>query len=104
MANNIPSASKKAIGLAFVLTLGSSGGLTGSFIYSDTQAPRFLSGLGVSCGFAGVALLVALGLLLSFSLENRSRRNTPEEVVRATYTEKELKNMGHKSPLFRYTL
>lgn len=104
ISNNIVSAGRRAVGLAFVMTLGASGGLTGSFMYVESQQPQYPLGFGLSCGLSGGAVLVSLLLLLSFWQENRKRENMSEAGIREAYTEEQLHQMGEKSPLFRYTL
>ncbi|KAF7550264.1 hypothetical protein G7046_g8078 [Stylonectria norvegica] len=104
LANNIITPDRRAIGLAFSMAVGSLGGLTGSMIYVEHQAPEFTLGVGISCGLAGLGLLVVLGLGLSFWRQNRIRAAMSDVEIREAYSESELRALGEKSPLFQYTL
>lgn len=96
VSNNIALSSRRAIGLAFVMALGSIGGLTGSFIYVEEQAPSFPLGFKVSCALAGAGFVVSLILTVSYWLENRKRALMSEAEIMSTYSEKELRKMGEK--------
>jgi MFS family permease len=104
VSNNIVSSSRRAVGLAFVMSVGSLGGLTGSFIYIEAQAPHFYLGYNMSCGFACLGLALALVLMVSYWKENQRRQRLDHDNIQAAYSEKELHEMGEANPLFRFTL
>ncbi|KAF9880140.1 major facilitator superfamily transporter [Colletotrichum karsti] len=103
-ANNLAPASRRAIGVAFNICVGNIGGIIGSYMYLDSEKPKYYTGFGLSLAFGGSGLIVALLLELSYKWGNDKRDKISEEEVRAKYTERELLEMGDKSPLFRYTL
>ena len=104
VSNNMGNAGRRAIAIAFVMGLGSIGGLTGSFIYIEKEKPTYETAYSISLSLAVMAILVIGGLTLSYHLDNKKRDRVSSETVRSTYSEEELREMGDKSPLFRYTL
>lgn len=104
VSNNLGTATRRAIGIAFVMGLGSIGGLTGSFIYIEKDSPEFHKAFGISLGFASLALMSIGILTLSYWWDNRRRAQLTLEDVKAVYSEEQLREMGDKSPFFRYTL
>ncbi|KAL8310287.1 hypothetical protein RB597_010216 [Gaeumannomyces tritici] len=103
-ANNLAPASRRAIGVAFNIGVGNLGGIVGSYIYLDTEAPRYPTGFGLSLAFGCSGLLVALLLELSYKWGNKRKEAWTEADAHARYSEDELIKLGDKSPLFRYTL
>lgn len=103
-SNNLAPASRRAIGVAFNICVGNIGGIIGSYMYLDSEKPKYYTGFGLSLAFGGSGVIVALLLELSYKWENNRRDKMSEAEVRAKYTEEELMRMGDKSPLFRYTL
>lgn len=104
VSNNLGTATRRAIGIAFVMGLGSIGGLTGSFIYDEKDSPKFHKAYGLSLGFATLALITTGVLTLSYWWDNKKRDKVTDDEVKTSYTEEQLREMGDKSPLFRYTL
>ncbi|KAL8364835.1 hypothetical protein RB595_003894 [Gaeumannomyces hyphopodioides] len=103
-ANNLAPASRRAIGIAFNTGVGNLGGIVGSYIYLDTEAPRYPTGFGLSLAFGCSGLLVALLLELSYKWGNKRKEAWTEADAHERYSEDELIKMGDKSPLFKYTL
>ena len=104
VSNNFGTAGRRAVGLAFVMGIGSLGGLTGSFMYDEGDSPHFHMAFGLSLGFAMMGLMLVAALVFSYWRANKKREEMVETEVRAKYTETQLVEMGDKSPLFRYTL
>lgn len=104
VSNNLGTATRRAIGIAFVMGLGSIGGLTGSFIYDEKDSPEFHKAFGLSLGFAALAIIAIGVLTVSYWWDNRKRAKITLEEVKSDYSEEQLREMGDKSPLFRYTL
>lgn len=103
-SNNLTPSNRRAIGLALNICIGNTGGIIGSYMFIDSEAPKYYTGFGLSLALGGSAMILALLLELSFMWENKKRAKISEEEVRAKYTEEQLLDMGDKSPLFRYTL
>ena len=103
-ANNLAPASRRAIGVAFNICVGNIGGIIGSYMYLDREAPTYFTGYGLSLAFGASGMIVAFMLELSYKWGNTRREKISEEEVSANYSEDDLIKMGDKSPLFRYTL
>ncbi|PTB61871.1 MFS general substrate transporter [Trichoderma citrinoviride] len=98
------SSGRRAIGLAFCICMGNIGGIIGSFMYLDNEAPAYPTGFGLSLAFGASGVIAAIVLELSYIWANKEKSKIPEEVVRAQYTEDELLRLGDKSLLFKYLL
>lgn len=103
-ANNLAGAAKRAMGVALLIGIGNIGGIIGSYIYIDTQAPAYPAGYGGSLAFGAAGLIAALGLEFALIRINKKRAAMSEEEIRAKYSDEELERMGDRSPLYRYTL
>lgn len=102
--NNLAGPAKRAMGIGWMTGVGNMGGITGSFIFIEKEAPTYPTGFGASLGFAAGG--VAAALLLEFLLWSINKKNDKlsEEDVHAQFSEEDLDCMGDKSPLFKYTL
>ncbi|KXT09743.1 hypothetical protein AC579_9322 [Pseudocercospora musae] len=98
--SNLAGPTKRAIGIGYLTCFGNMGGITGSFIFIEDEAPRYRTGFGSSLGFAGAGILACL--VLEGCLWWINRRDEREDDTR--WTEEELEAMGDKSPRFRYML
>ncbi|KAI9148893.1 transporter [Paramyrothecium foliicola] len=102
-ANNIAPASRRAIGIALMNCVGNIGGIVGSFMYLESEKPKYHTGFGLSLAFGGSGIIVALLLEWSYKTANAKKARIAEE-AKAKYTEEELFEMGDRSPLFKYVL
>ncbi|KAL3294932.1 high-affinity nicotinic acid transporter [Colletotrichum asianum] len=102
--NNLAGPTKRAQGIAYMICLGSIGGIVGSFIYREDESPKYPTGFGSSFAFAGLGVVACFVLEFLFWNINRKRDKFTEEEIRAKYSDDELQMMGDRSPLFRYTL
>ncbi|CZT16308.1 related to permease of the major facilitator superfamily [Ramularia collo-cygni] len=102
--NNLAGAEKRATGIAFMIMIGNSGGIAGSFIFLQSEAPRYPTGFGSSLGFACAGLCAAFLLEFLYWAHNRRNEHLTEEAAIAQYGEEELERLGDKSPLFKYAL
>ncbi|EXJ68458.1 uncharacterized protein A1O5_08250 [Cladophialophora psammophila CBS 110553] len=108
IANNLAPSSKRAVGMALLISVGNMGGICGSNIYFSAQAPKYPTGFGVSLGICALGIVAAFILRVAYQRENKLRDDLlareGEEAIKAKYTEQELLDMGDKSPFYRYTL
>jgi hypothetical protein len=104
VSNNLSPASRRAVGLALNISLGNCGGIMGSYMFFDSDAPVYATGFGISLGFAVSGLLVALLVEITYKTGNRKKARMTDSEIRDTYSHDELLRMGDKSPLFKYTL
>ncbi|OJJ07726.1 hypothetical protein ASPVEDRAFT_877783 [Aspergillus versicolor CBS 583.65] len=102
--SNLAGPTKRAMGIAYMISMGNAGGIPGSYIYFDSEAPKYPTGFGVSLGIAALGVCSALTLELTYTALNKSRKRICVEEVYETYTQDELDAMGDRSPLFKYTL
>ena len=102
-ANNIAPSSRRAIGIALMNCVGNVGGIVGSFMYLETEKPKYPTGFGLSLAFGATGLIVALLLEWSYKVANARKAKLVEE-AKIRYTEEELFDMGDKSPLFKHVL
>ncbi|KAJ6016122.1 hypothetical protein N7540_010713 [Penicillium herquei] len=107
-ANNLAPSSKRAVGLALLVTIGNFGGFIGSNIFLQSQAPKYPAGFGTCLGILIISTGSTIALRVALQMENKRRDefmiDKSAENVRAQYTDAEWIELGDKSPLFRYTL
>ncbi|KAI1337038.1 putative MFS transporter [Xylariaceae sp. FL0016] len=103
-ANNLAPSKRRAIGVAFNICVGNIGGIIGSYMYFDADAPQYYTGFGLSLALGATGLVNVILLELSYKWGNKKKARMSEEEIRSKYTEDELLQMGDKSPLFKYTL
>lgn len=102
-ANNIAPASRRAIGIALMNCVGNIGGIVGSFMYLESEKPKYPTGFGLSLAFGASGFMVAILLEWSYRVTNKRKAELVEE-AKVKYTEEELFDMGDKSPLFKHVL
>ena len=101
---NTPDPSKRSVNIGLLVCFGNIGGLIGSYIYVDHEAPRYPTGYGTSLAFASAGAIAATVLEFLLKRDNSRKAQITEEEVRDRYSDEELERMGEKSPLFKYAL
>lgn len=101
---NTPDPTKRSISIGLLVCIGNIGGLIGSYIYLDREAPRYPTGYGTSLTFATTGIVAATLLEFLLRRSNQKKALMTDEEVRERYTEEEMHHMGEKSPLFKYAL
>jgi len=108
IGNSLAPSSKRAVGMALLISVGNMGGIMGSNVYLSREAPKYTTGFSASLAMCCTAILMTLVLRWAYAKENRKRDELiaehGEEAIRARYSEQELLLMGDKSPFYRYTL
>lgn len=101
---NTPDPAKRSVNIGLLVCVGNIGGLIGSYIYLEREAPRYPVGYGTSLAFglAGIVAVILLETLLKRA--NVEKSKITEEEVRQRYSEEDLVRMGENSPLFKYAL
>ncbi|OJI99297.1 hypothetical protein ASPVEDRAFT_26118 [Aspergillus versicolor CBS 583.65] len=102
--NNLASLKCCTISSAFITCIDNTGGIIGSYMYLDKEAPIYLTGFGLLLAFGESALLVATLFELFFMYGNKRNANLTETGIREKYTDEQLLAMGGRSPLFNCTL
>ncbi len=95
---NISPHTKRATALAFMLSVGNSGGAISGQIYRSQDAPRYIFGHAINLGFCVMGLITAGILFIALRLENRRRDrlygpvdiNNKEEDLTTTTTKKQI--------------
>lgn len=108
VGNNLAPSSKRAVGMALLISVGNMGGICGSNIYIAREAPNYTTGFSVSLAMCVCGIVAAFVLRRVYDRDNKRRdeliANKTEEEVLAQYSEQELLDLGDKNPFFRYTL
>ncbi|KAF8854579.1 MFS general substrate transporter [Acephala macrosclerotiorum] len=107
VGNNLVPSSKRAVGMALMISIGNMGGICGSNIYFAAEEPKYPAEFGTSLGICAAGIVAAFILRKAYQRENRRRDELlvreGEEATRAKYTEQELLDLGDLSPFYRYT-
>lgn len=107
-ANSLAPSSKRAVGMALLISVGNMGGIMGSNIYLAREKPKYTTGFAASLAMCCAAVAMTFVLRWAYARENRKRdqliQEHGEEAIRARYTDEDLLMLGDKSPFFRYTL
>ncbi|KAH7317107.1 major facilitator superfamily domain-containing protein [Stachybotrys elegans] len=101
---NTPGPTKRSVNIGLLICIGNIGGLIGSYIYLDSEAPRYPTGYGTSLSFAGAGIVAASLLEFLLARGNARKARMTEAEIREKYSQEELQRMGEKSPLFKYAL
>ncbi|KIW54648.1 hypothetical protein PV05_06996 [Exophiala xenobiotica] len=108
VANNLAPSSKRAVGMALLISVGNMGGICGSNIYFSAEAPDYPTGFGVCLAICVLSIISAYILRVAYRRENKRRdeyvAQEGEAAIKARYTEQELLDLGDRSPFYRYTL
>ncbi|EAU39624.1 conserved hypothetical protein [Aspergillus terreus NIH2624] len=102
--SNIPNPTKRAMGIGYLICAGNAGGLIGSFIYKQNEAPRYVTGYGNSLAFVSTGIVACLVLECILYYLNQKKAQLSATEVHARYTDEQLRELGEKSPLFQYKL
>jgi hypothetical protein len=108
IANSLAPSSKRAVGMALLISVGNMGGIMGSNIYLDREKPKYTTGFSVSLAMCLVAIAMTYFLRISYKKENDKRAaliaEHGEEAIRARYSDEQMLELGDRSPFFKYTL
>lgn len=108
IGNSLAPSSKRAVGMALLISVGNMGGIMGSNIYLAREAPKYRTGFAASLAMCCLAIIMTFVLRWAYSRENAKRdaliATEGEDAVRARYSPEELLLLGDKSPFYRYTL
>jgi MFS family permease len=103
-SNNSAGAAKRSVGMAFILSFSSVGGIIASYIFIESEAPGYPTGFGVSITAVVTGLAAVCFLDWNYSRINKKRERMTMEEISEKYSEDQLAKLGNRSPLFRYTL
>lgn len=84
---------------------GTCGGIAGSFIFQESESPRYPTGFGSSLSFGVAGMVAVLCVASIYHRHNKKYAGMTEEEAEEKFGGKEaLKKMGDSSPLFKYSL
>jgi predicted MFS family arabinose efflux permease len=102
--NNLAGSDKRMSGVAFLVTMGNTGGFIGSWVFLNTESPSYPTGFGTSLSIAGAGIICALVLEWLYNRHNKKWAGYTREQIEDMYTPEQLVDMGDRSPLFKYGL
>lgn len=112
---NISPQTKRATALAFMISIGSLGGIISGQIYRTQDAPQFILGHAINLGFCTLSLLATVIIFISLHMENRRRDRLfelkgektcfeYEHVHKHQLSERQIRDLGDKHVKWRYIL
>lgn len=104
ISNNLAPSWKRAIGMSLLTSIGNTGGLIGSNIFQEHQAPKSWLGYAIGLGILVAAITSTVILRVAYGRENKKRDEWTEEDVKARFSGEELLELGDKSPLYWYVV
>ncbi|KAH8820245.1 major facilitator superfamily domain-containing protein [Xylogone sp. PMI_703] len=102
LVNNMGGHYKRSFGAAIQIGLGNAGGIIGSNIYLNQEAPRYHTGYGTALGMLWLSGLMCTVFYFGLMQENR-KRDRGERDYRLNSPHEELNNLGDDHPEFRFS-
>jgi hypothetical protein len=87
-----------------MIMMGNLSGFGGSYIFINSEAPRYPTAYGLSLGLLSGAVVACFLLDYTYWTINKRRDRMSRDEVAAKYSDEELEKLGDRSPLFRYQL
>ncbi|KAJ0121103.1 inner membrane transport protein yfav [Diaporthe amygdali] len=102
--NNTAPAGRRAMISSMLTAVANFGGIAGSFMFLDREAPVYDTGYGLSVACGATGMIGSTVLYISWRHLNKRRAVVNEGEMRDKYTDMELLRLGDRSPLFKYQL
>lgn len=100
--NNAAGPAVRAVSSAYIVTLGTAGGIVATWTYRRADAPKYHTGHTINLsGQIGVLILATLGILYC-KWENRQRELGKRDHRLNGLTDAQIKDLGYRHPDFRY--
>ena len=100
--NNASGPAVRAVSGAYVVTLGTAGGVLATWTYVQKDSPKYYTGHTINlAGQIGV-LVLALGGIAYCNWENRQRDLGKRDHRLNGLSERQIKDLGYRHPQFRY--
>ncbi|OLN92787.1 putative transporter C1683.12-like protein 14 [Colletotrichum chlorophyti] len=100
--NNSAGPSVRAVTSAYVVSIGTAGGIVATWTYTSKDAPKYHTGHTINLvGQTLVVLLAVLGIVYCLH-ENQTRENGKRDNRLDGRTEREQAQLGYRHPSFRY--
>ncbi|CAI7609853.1 unnamed protein product [Penicillium palitans] len=100
LMDNQGGESKRGAGMAILAVFGQCSSLVSSSVFPNSDAPLYTLGCGIGCAFTGLIAVLAMGLSVKLTLENR-RRDRVYGVV-GVDERVDVTDAGDNHPKFRY--
>ncbi|KAF8651375.1 hypothetical protein AX16_004822 [Volvariella volvacea WC 439] len=106
LGNNVSGQYKRGVAMALHIGIGNFSGAIAANIYRSRDSPRFILGHGLELMFVGIGLITVPIVVLSYKRINSKRDKILQEDpdLLNKLTVKEIRDLGDRSPDFRYTL
>jgi len=102
--NNLAGAEKRNMGSGYFIMLGNCGGIVGSFIFLESEKPKYPTGFGSSLSFGAAGIVAAVTVEYLYWSHNKKYETMTEDAATQKHGSEELEKMGDRSPLFKYSL
>lgn len=102
--NNSAPAGRRALVMACLISIGNLGGIVGSFMYLEREAPIYNTGFGLGAALGTFGVVGSFILWMAYRRQNAKNEKITLEQARAQYSDSELLALGNNSPLFRFFL
>ncbi|KAJ5691725.1 hypothetical protein N7488_012460 [Penicillium malachiteum] len=73
MLNNQDGESRKGVGMAVLAIFGQCSSLISSSVFPESDAPLYTTSYAIGCAFTGFIIVLAFGLHMCLTLENKRR-------------------------------
>lgn len=93
---------RKMVSTAFIVQFGNVGGIVSTFIFLQTDAPRYTRGVSTSVALCAFSLICAIVYLLYIMRENKLRKQGARDAAFETLSEKDQALAGDLDPRFIY--
>lgn len=103
-SNNLSGSYKRAVGMAFQIGIGNFSGAFSSNFYRTQDSPRYILGHSLELGFISMGMTFMVITILGYRYSNKKRKRDVAAGIYDSYSDKELLEMGDKSPYFMYRL
>jgi len=104
LSNNLAGSYKRSAGMALQIGVGNLAGAMASNFYRSNDAPRYILGHSLEIGFICAGMIAVAIIVLSYTRINKKRDALIAQGAEASFTNKELSELGDKSITFRYML
>ncbi|KAF2868256.1 MFS transporter-like protein [Massariosphaeria phaeospora] len=101
VSNNLAPHYVRAVGVGVVISIANCSAFIGTFIYLQRDAPKYTLGHSVNIGALVITFILASAQILYLRWENKKRDRGDRD---GRLLEGDVSRLGHRHPLFRYTL
>ncbi|ORY00896.1 major facilitator superfamily domain-containing protein, partial [Clohesyomyces aquaticus] len=100
--NNAAGPAVRAVSSAYIVTLGTAGGIVATWTYVAKDAPKYHTGHSINLGGQIGVLFLALGGIAYCNWENKQRAQGKRDHRLQGKTEEEIRDLGYRHPEYRY--